>query len=190
MRVIAGRYRSRRLRAPSWAGLRPTSDRVKETLFNVVAGRIGGAVVLDGFAGSGALGIEALSRGATEVVFVDSDKRAVDLIARNLAAIGIESGYVMMRSGLVEALGCLPDRQRFELALLDPPYEHADLESILSIVAGRMVPEGVIVLEHARRREVPARAGRAERVRQIVVGDSTLSLYRMAPAAARAMEET
>jgi 16S rRNA (guanine(966)-N(2))-methyltransferase RsmD len=184
MRVIAGRYRSRRLRAPTWPGLRPTSDRVKETLFNLLAGRIEGARVLDGFAGAGALGIEAISRGAGEVVFVDADHRAIELIGRNLADLGVESGYVMMRADVLEALRRLPATQRFELVLLDPPYEHADLETVLSAVSGRMVPEGVIVLEHARRRPVPGRAGEAERVREVPVGSSALALYRVVPASA------
>lgn len=188
MRVIAGRYRSRRLRAPTWAGLRPTSDRVKETLFNLLAERVAGARVLDGFAGSGALGIEALSRGAQHVVFVEADRRAADLIARNLADLAIEDGYVMMRASLGEALQRLPVTQRFELVLLDPPYEHADLESILSSVAGRMVPEGVIVLEHARRRAAPERAGPAKRMREIVVGHSALTLYRIVQPAGRTRE--
>lgn len=189
MRVIAGRYRSRRLKAPTWKGLRPTSDRVKETLFNLLTGRVEGARVLDGFAGSGALGIEALSRGAHEVLFVDADRRAADLIAANLSSLGIESGYVMMRSGLLEALRRLPDAQRFEIVLLDPPYEHADLDSMLASVAGRVVPEGLIVLEHARRREVPGRTAAAVRVRSVTVGTSALTFYRIDPAAAGASEE-
>ncbi len=186
MRVIAGRLRSRRLRAPTWHGLRPTSDRVKETLFNVLGTRVSGARVLDGFAGSGALGIEALSRGASEVVFVDSDRRAIELVARNLADLGLESGCVMMRASLVEALMRLPASQRFELVLLDPPYEHADLESLLSLVAGRVVADGLMVLEHARRRASPDRAGRFTRVREIPVGSTALSLYDAGAAAAMA----
>ena len=184
MRVIAGQYKRRRLEAPTWDGLRPTGDRVKETLFNVVGPRVAGARVLDGFAGSGALGIEALSRGAREVVFVESDRRAVDLIARNLAGIGIRSGYVMMPTDLLEALRGLPESQRFELALLDPPYAFADVEGVLEHVAAVMVRDGVIVLEHARRRPVPAGTGAAVRTRAIVVGQSALAFYRTAPGGA------
>ena len=84
LRVIAGTLKGRRLDAPEWGGLRPTSDKLRETLFNVVASRIGGARVLDGFAGTGAVGIEALSRGAAHVTFVESDPRAARLIERNL----------------------------------------------------------------------------------------------------------
>src|ERR1700741_1911631 len=95
MRIIAGRYKGRRLKPPAWDGLRPTSDKLRETLFNILAPRIEGARVLDGFAGTSALGIEALSRGAREAGFLDSDRRAQALIADNLAQCGIDSGYTV-----------------------------------------------------------------------------------------------
>ena len=123
MRVIAGRYKGRRLRAPTWPGLRPTSDRLKETLFAILAPVVEGARVLDGFAGSGALGIEALSRGAAEVVFVERDRRAVMLVEDNLRHCGIGSGYVMIRGEFASVVRQLPVHRRFDLALLDPPYE-------------------------------------------------------------------
>src|SRR5829696_2133749 len=93
VRVIAGRFKGRRLKAPTWDGLRPTSDKLRETLFNILAPRIEGARVLDGFAGTGAVGIEALSRGAAHVTFVEQDRRAAGLIQANLAACGIEADY-------------------------------------------------------------------------------------------------
>src|ERR1700740_2009082 len=98
MRIVAGRLKGRRLDAPAWEGLRPTSDKLRETLFNVLAPRIEGARLLDGFAGTGAVGIEALSRGASHVTFVESDPRASALIADNLAACGIEQGYTIQRA--------------------------------------------------------------------------------------------
>ena len=88
MRIIAGELKGRRLKTPDWAGLRPTSDRLRETLFNILAPRIAGARVLDGYAGTGAVGIEALSRGAAHVTFVEQDRRAVQLIETNLRALG------------------------------------------------------------------------------------------------------
>src|SRR5471030_308619 len=103
MRVIAGRYKGRRLKTPSWEGLRPTSDKLRETLFNVLAPRIAGATVLDGFAGTGAVGIEALSRGATRVTFVESDRRAQTLIDENLAHCGVENGYAIIRATVFDA---------------------------------------------------------------------------------------
>src|SRR5262245_30855762 len=100
MRVIAGTLKGRRLDAPTWDGLRPTSDKLRETLFNIVAPRIGGARVLDGFAGTGALGLEALSRGASHVTFVERDRRAAALITENLEVCGIRDGYTIERGDL------------------------------------------------------------------------------------------
>src|SRR5580765_2543999 len=97
MRVIAGRYKGRRLKTPTWKGLRPTSDKLRETLFNILAPRIEGARVLDGYAGTGAVGIEALSRGAAHVTFVDRDRRALQLIGENIAHCRIPSGCAIIR---------------------------------------------------------------------------------------------
>src|SRR3954466_15013003 len=104
MRVIAGRFKGRRLQAPTWEGLRPTSDKLRETLFNILAPRIEGARVLDGFAGTGAVGIEALSRGASHVTFVERDPRAVALIEANLALCGIGADYNVLRGDVLAAL--------------------------------------------------------------------------------------
>jgi len=181
MRVIAGRYRRRQLKAPAWEGLRPTSDRLKQTLFDILATRVPGARVLDGFAGSGALGIEALSRGAAEVVFVDHDARAIALVAANLAQCGVTSGYVMIRDDFRGGLRQLPAGQRFELILLDPPYE-TDVADLLVTVAGWLAVDGTLVLEHAKRRPAPDRAGRLTCLRRLVAGDSGLALYGKTPA--------
>src|SRR5919109_3636462 len=97
MRIIAGSLKGRRLATPDWQGLRPTSDKLRETLFNVVAPRIPGARVLDAYAGTGAIGIEAISRGAAHVTFVDRDRRATRLIAENLRRCGIAEGYAIIR---------------------------------------------------------------------------------------------
>src|SRR5918993_4098522 len=99
MRIIAGQFKGRRLKTPAWDGLRPTSDRLRETLFNILAPRIAGAHVLDGYAGTGAVGIEALSRGAAHVTFVEQDRRAVALIETNLRALGVTNRYAIIRAG-------------------------------------------------------------------------------------------
>ena len=104
MRVIAGRFKGRRLKSPTWDGLRPTSDKLRETLFNVLASRVVAARVFDGYAGTGAIGIEALSRGAAHVSFVERDRRATELIAHNLAACGIEQGYTIQCTEVGAAL--------------------------------------------------------------------------------------
>jgi len=189
MRVIAGEYKGRRLAAPTWAGLRPTSDRLKESVFAILAPSLEGARVLDGFAGTGALGIEALSRGAASVVFVEQDGRAAGLIERNLAHCGIAGGYVMIRAEFTRALRQLAVDRRFDLALLDPPYDLADLASVVEAAAGRMAHGGVLVLEHASRRQAPARPGGFAAVRQVKAGDSTATFYRETPADAPAATE-
>src|SRR5216684_2222094 len=98
LRVIAGALKGRRLKTPTWEGLRPTSDRLRETLFDVLAAQVARARVLDGFAGTGALGIEALSRGASAVTFIDRDARAVALVAENLAHCGVAVGHVILHA--------------------------------------------------------------------------------------------
>src|SRR5438046_10023406 len=104
MCVIAGSFKGRRLATPSWAGLRPTSDKLRETLFNILAPRIAGARVLDGYAGTGAIGIEALSRGAAWVTFVERDRRAQALIEENIAHCGVENSCVIIREDITRAL--------------------------------------------------------------------------------------
>ena len=189
MRVIAGAHKGRRLVAPTWAGLRPTSDRLKESVFAILDPVIAGARVLDGFAGSGALGIEALSRGAASVVFVEIDGRAAALIARNLAHCRIADGYAMIRAEFTRAMRQLAADRRFDVALLDPPYDFADLDAVVEAAAGRMAPGGVLVLEHASRRQAPAAAGSFAAARQVRAGDAAVTFYREAADRAPAATE-
>ncbi len=181
LRVIAGTLKGRRLKTPTWEGLRPTSDKLRETLFNILAPRVGGACVLDGYAGTGALGIEAVSRGARSVTFVDEDRRATALIAENVAHCGIEDQCVIIRATLDRALETVRDRGPFDIVLLDPPYapsHDADPDAILRAAATLLAPRGVVVLEHARRAPVPDASGGLARTRSVVAGNSALSLYR------------
>jgi 16S rRNA (guanine(966)-N(2))-methyltransferase RsmD len=179
MRVIAGSLKGRRLKAPDWPGLRPTADKQRETHFNVLAPRIEGARVADLYAGTGAVGIEALSRGAREVTFVDSDRRAQALIAANLAHCGIATSYTIVRGRAERAFGSLDKDVGFDIVLLDPPYSinDADLAVALAAVGERLAAGGVAVLEHATRRRVPDVAGRLVRSRDVMAGDSTLTFY-------------
>ena len=179
MRVIAGALKGRRLKPPTWAGLRPTSDKLRETLFNIVAPAIEGARVLDGYAGTGAVGIEALSRGAAHVTFVERDRRAQALIAENLAACGVTDGYAIIRAGIDRAAAQLAPAS-FDLVILDPPYEH-DSASAIAAAAGLLAANGTLVLEHARRRPAPPAAGELARTREVVSGDSALTFYSCPP---------
>jgi 16S rRNA (guanine(966)-N(2))-methyltransferase RsmD len=176
MRVIAGRLKGRRLAGPKWDGVRPTSDRLRETLFNVLGSRVAGARVLDGYAGTGAVGIEALSRGAAHVTFVERDRRALALIERNLAGCGVTSGYTVCGSTLDAAAPQLA-RTPFDLVLLDPPYDVSDLDRVVAAAAVWLAPDGLVVLEHATRRPPAGRAGLLACVRRLAAGDSTLAFY-------------
>ena len=176
MRVIAGRFKGRRLKAPTWEGLRPTSDKLRETLFNIVAPRVEGARVLDGYAGTGAIGIEALSRGAAHVTFVEREPRAIALIEANLAGCGVTDGYTIRRADVVTALAQL-EAGAFDLIVLDPPYDVA-VDAVLTVAARAVTSDGLVVLERATRRE-PATPAALERVRDVASGDSTLSFFRL-----------
>ncbi len=182
MRIIAGTLKGRRLTPPTWDGLRPTSDKLRETLFNVLAPRLSGSRVLDGFAGTGAIGIEAMSRGAGHVTFIDHDRRAVALIRMNLQACAVSAGYTIAQSDVGDALSCMPSASRFDVIVLDPPYgPHQASASPISLVlseAGRRLESGgLLVLERATRDE-PVVPASLIRVRDIRSGDSTLTLLR------------
>ena len=179
MRVIAGQWKGRRLKAPSWEGLRPTSDKLRETLFNILAPHVAGARVFDGYAGTGAIGIEALSRGAAHVTFVERDRRAAALIASNLALCGVEQGYTIECDDVASVLGRIHQDAEFHLVLLDPPYDvdRDAMTQVLDAAATRMAAEGLLVLERATRRE-PDVPPTLRRVRDIASGDSTLTLMK------------
>jgi 16S rRNA (guanine(966)-N(2))-methyltransferase RsmD len=183
MRVIAGSLKGRRLTPPSWTGLRPTSDKLRETLFNILSPRIVGARVVDAYAGTGAAGIEAISRGALDVCFVEQDRRAQALIAENLEHCGITTGYTMIRMDAPRAFRSLVGRPGpdglFDIVLLDPPYaiDHDDIARVLDAAGEIVAAGGVVVLEHARRTPVPDTAGRLRRQRDVRSGDSELSFY-------------
>lgn len=181
MRVIAGEWKGRRLATPSWDGLRPTSDRLRETLFNVLGPRIAGARVLDAYAGTGAVGIEALSRGAAHVTFMDRDRRAVQLIERNLELCKA-GGEVPRRYTVVSG-----DVTRWEpgsdagftLAWLDPPYDQ-DAGPALRAIRPALAGDGMAILEHATRRAPELPEGWTV-TRTLVSGDSTLTFLRVTP---------
>jgi 16S rRNA (guanine966-N2)-methyltransferase len=175
VRIIAGQSKGRRLQGPKAAGLRPTSDSLRETLFNVLGPSVEGARVLDGFAGTGAVGLEALSRGASHATFVERDPRALVSLDANVRLCGAEDACAIIRDDFsrvrVFASGA------FDLVFLDPPYEGVDLEAVVERAAPLVAPGGRLVLEHSRRRASPAQAGPLGRARVLVAGDSALSFY-------------
>ena len=191
MRVIAGTYRSRPLAAPPGFATRPTSDRLRETLFNVLAGRTEGAFFADLFAGSGAVGIEALSRGATQVWFVEEAPSAVRAIRANLASLKIESGFHIESRGVPAALADLARRTKtrpWDLVFLDPPYEAGrTYETTLTILGERaaelLAPDGMVIVEHrsgsraAQKTALRENYGPIHCTRTLKQGDALLSFY-------------
>jgi 16S rRNA (guanine(966)-N(2))-methyltransferase RsmD len=184
MRVIAGQYRSRVLQAPRGLDTRPTSDRLRETLFNVLASRMEGSVLLDLYAGSGAVGIEALSRGVREAIFVEQAEAANRVIRANLANLGIRGGYALETRSVGAALRRLAEAgRRADLVFLDPPYAKADeYEQTLSLLGGEcsaiLAPDALVIAEHEKRRELEAHYGALVRYRVLKQGDAALSFYR------------
>jgi 16S rRNA (guanine966-N2)-methyltransferase len=174
LRVIAGRFKGRRLKTPQWEGVRPTSDKLRETLFDILSPRVAGARVLDAYAGTGAVGIEALSRGADHVTFVDNDRRAAALIAENAEMCGVQGRYTIACGDFLATRGGVTGS--FDLVLLDPPYGTGNVRDVLERAAGLLSPNGLLVLERATRNEpdVPATL---ERVRDVRSGDSTLTMF-------------
>jgi 16S rRNA (guanine966-N2)-methyltransferase len=177
MRVVAGQWRGRTLTSPTWEGLRPTSDRLRETLFNILGPSIAGARVLDGYAGTGAIGIEALSRGAAHVTFVERDARAVRLIEANLAALMAAPGdRAIIRADFADAAARLSG-EPFDLIIADPPYAHDAADAALAAAQSLTGPSTRVVVEHASRHAAPASPGTLRLVRTVKAGDSALSFY-------------
>lgn len=172
MRVVAGSARGRRLRAPAGDTTRPTTDRVREAVFNALGslGALDGAVVVDLFAGSGALGIEALSRGAASAVFVETDRRAVEVIEDNLAELGFGDRATVIRRPVDDAVASLP--APVDLVLADPPYDFDGWQPLLTALAEVLDPEGFVVLESDRPVEV---APGWEKVREKSYGGTVIA---------------
>ncbi len=200
MRVIAGKYRSRRLHTLPGLALRPSSDRLRETLFNILAPQIPDALFLDLFAGSGAVGIEALSRGARHAIFVENHPAGAALIRRNLGSLAtpihehvsssnkvFAGGAEILMRDVLAAMERLDARgTRADLIFADPPY--ADVracESVLELLgdSSLLSRSGMAILEHSHKRRLPPFAGKLERTRVVEQGDAALSFYRVVLAA-------
>ena len=190
MRVIAGTYRSRILKSLKGLALRPTSDRLRETLFNVLGSAVAGARFVDVFAGTGAVGIEALSRGAAEVVFIENHPPAVALIRKNLESLGVRSGVSVLGADALRGLEKLAanraakyteDSPPFDFVFLDPPYAAAEeYARVLRLLgsASFLAPGSVVIAEHHKKFDLPVHAGSLARFRVLKQGDAALSFYR------------
>jgi len=182
MRVIAGKYRSRRLAAPPGMTTRPTSDRLRETLFNVLAPAVPDSVWLDLFAGSGAIGIEALSREARSVSFVESASPAAATIRKNLHSLEIEEGFEVIEREAAVALRMLDVQALvYDFCFLDPPYRKiGDYEQVLGFLSqSRLLkPESQVIAEHDKHFDPGNEFGSLRRLRVLKQGDAVLSFYR------------
>jgi 16S rRNA (guanine966-N2)-methyltransferase len=184
MRVIGGTYRSRQLLAPKGTSTRPTSDRLRETLFNILAPRVPGGRVVDLYAGTGAVGIEAISRGAAHVWFAENGDAAAAVLRANLGALKIDKGYTLDDRGtgsMLQRLAKLPGT--IDIVFLDPPYE-AEQEYLGTLnffgsAKGRgiLAPGAVVVAEHSSKNQLPLRFGALEHIRLSKQGDAALSFY-------------
>lgn len=176
MRIIAGTHKGRTLKAPRWDGLRPTSGRLRGTLFNILQARIAGARVLDVFSGTGAIALEALSRGAAVATCVESDRRAAGLIAENATLCRESERCVIIRDVAERALLTPLPGGPFDIVVLDPPYDYAHLVAAVADAGRQRAEGGIVILEHARRVTPPQPAGLAL-TRAVTSGDSALTFY-------------
>lgn len=183
MRIVAGTHRGRPLAGPRGPGLRPTADRVRESLFNLLGQFFEGGEVLDLYAGTGALAFEALSRGMGRAVLVDQGAESARLVQQNARALGMEGAIELLRMPVERAVPRLAaEGRRFALVFADPPYaEEAVAEVARAVGEGRLLAEGgTLVVEHGRREVAPDTVAGLQRVDSRRFGDTGVSLYRSA----------
>jgi 16S rRNA (guanine966-N2)-methyltransferase len=172
MRVIGGEFRSRRLKAVPGTETRPTPDRLREALFDVLAPSIGGVVFLDAYAGSGAVGIEALSRGAARAIFIECSRAALRTIHENLATLGLEARAVVVAAPVLAALG----KHAAGIAFLDPPYENErEYRAVLERLGESGAP--LVLVQHWVRVSLPEEAGGLRRTRVLKQGSNAVSFF-------------
>ncbi len=193
MRISGGESRGRPLKAPRKGGIRPTSDKAREALFSILADRTDGAVFLELFAGTGAVGIEALSRGAARAVFVDSSKKAVRLITENLEGLGLRGRAAVVAMDCLRFIrGRAPLLGPFDLVFVDPPYHEgmggrvmdaigeAPAEAVDGEARDCLAPGAAVVYEHFKKQETPGSYGRLVKKKDYAYGDTVLSVYVLA----------
>ena len=173
MRVIAGEFRSRRLKTLEGLDTRPTPDRLRESLFSILAPEIEDAVFIDAYAGSGAVGIEALSRGAARAIFIERSKAAADVIRENLASLGLNRRAEILVGRVLQHVG----KRRGDIVFLDPPYSlQEEYSQALEILGGN--PPGLTIAQHSSRLLLKEEYGSLRRTRVLRQGDNALSIYR------------
>lgn len=176
MRIIAGEWRGRRLETREGMDVRPTPERVKEALFNILQFQLEGRRVLDLFAGSGQLGLEALSRGAAEAVFVDESRDSAAVVKRNIASLKAEAKTRLYQTDFAAFL--MRRQEPFDIVFLDPPYRSGKLEAALPLAAAITNPGGTIIAEHPTDEELPDEAGDFRKGKSYRYGKIYLTVYR------------
>lgn len=179
MRIIGGEHRGRKIKQPESGATRPTKDRVREAVFNMIAEKVPGARVLDIFAGSGAYGLEALSRGASGAVFVEKDREAIRVISENIAALGVDDRAKVVAKEVSEALEILKKEEGFDLVFSDPPYGQGMAKNILIMIYQYdiVIPSGTVIIEHHKDESLPEREGPLSIYKQKTYGDICISVF-------------
>jgi 16S rRNA (guanine(966)-N(2))-methyltransferase RsmD len=178
LRIISGKLRARKFDAPAGFGTRPTGDRARVALFNMLQDEVKGARVLDGFAGSGALSFEAVSRGAAMAVLFETDAAAIGKLRENAAKLGIEGNVEIRPSDFITGAPGLAGRCAFELVFLDPPYASGLLERALAVSESLLAPGGTIVTEHGSSAEMPDGTGSLKKTRSRRYGAAMFTFYK------------
>ncbi|WP_456279460.1 16S rRNA (guanine(966)-N(2))-methyltransferase RsmD [Bacillus sp. AK128] len=182
MRVVSGTCKGHPLKAVSGQSTRPTTDKVKESIFNIIGPYFDGGLGLDLFGGSGGLGIEALSRGVEKVIFVDIDQKAIQTIKQNVEACRLKEKVEIYRNEAEKALKALIKRElSFDIIFLDPPYHKQKLEALISIIDSNSLinPGGKIVVEHTTEVEMPEKIGKLNLIRFEKYGITAISIYEL-----------
>ena len=184
MRIISGTYRGLTIKTLKGGKLRPTSEQLRETLFDVLGPSVEGSRFLDAYAGSGAVGLEALSRGARDVVFIEHHRPAAELIRQNLAVLGIDSGYWLLTCAVMTGLERLAEQdEQFDFVFLDPPYDAIREYHQVLRELGRsklLLPTSLVIAEHSRHMRLEEEYAALRRTRTIRHGDAQLAFYRRA----------
>ena len=182
MRVISGKVRGLKLDTPKNNDVRPTTDRVKESLFNIINSYVRDSNILDLFAGTGSLGIECLSRGAAECIFVDSSKESIKIINSNIKRARVEEESIVLNMDFKEALRNtkLKDKE-FDIIFMDPPYYENMFTDALNIISDKKLlsEEGIIVVEHDTKDDFPEKVGQLYKSRDKKYGNTTLTFYKL-----------
>jgi 16S rRNA (guanine966-N2)-methyltransferase len=174
VRVIAGEFGSRRLKSIPGLATRPTPDRLRETLFDILGARVAGAVFLDAYAGTGAVGIEALSRGAAQTIFIERSQSAAKVIRDNLTSLGLEDRALLIIAPALRSLG----GHKAGIVFLDPPYDRENEYGLALAVLGENPPK-LVIAQHSVRLALAEHYGKLQRTRAVKQGDNALSFYKI-----------